>query len=229
MATFFDLPPIDVIFKHIFDKLETVDIWKLRLTCRKFHELCWDYFSNTCKSLKISLSAPDGELGRKDCSFLEIGAGIKIMHISKYLQTLEIIGHGQLDVRGFVKLLELLFTSRVELKRLKLTHLDLTYSVAFLDGISRKCSNLLELELSKTVIKDRPIQQFLSQVLQHSGNNLRKLTLNSLTFTPNKPLPTKSLAGLRHFSVSLFTIIMLYNDSTCTFLISICRLLIVTI
>ena len=216
MATFFELPPSDVIFEHIFVKLETIDIWKLRLTCRKLHELCWDYFSNACKSLKICLSTTcaTDRLDMGACSFLDVGAGINIMHISKHLRTLEIFGPcSQHKVDGFVKLLNLL-RSGMKLKRLKLKHLDLTCTVPHLDGLSKMCSNLLELELGETVIKDRSIQQFLSQVLQHN-RNLQKLTLNSITFSLNIPLPTNSLTALRHFSVSLFTVCH-SNVYTCT-------------
>lgn len=203
MATLFELPPSDVLFKHIFVNLESIDVWRLRLTCRKLYELCWDYFSGTCQSLRICLSTK----GQLDSSYLDIGAGINIMHVSKHLQSLEITGPCcQLGEKGFVKLLVLLVESNMVLKKLKIKNVDLTCIAALLDSVSKTCSELLELELCKISIKGRSVQQVLCRVLQHNKYNLQKLTLPSLTFSLNEPLPTNSLTALRHLSVSFFNV-----------------------
>ena len=203
MVSLFDIPPCDVLFEHIFVNLETTDVWTLRLTCRKLHELCWDYFCNACKSLKVNISIADGP-GRSACSSLDIGAGINIMCICKCLQTLEITGCPAAEVheRGFVKLLSLLLDSEVELKQLKLKNLNLTIAVPLLDGISKKCCNLQELEFCHTVINVISAQHFVSEVLHCSRNSLRMLTLKYISFSPNLPLPTISMTSLHHFSVS---------------------------
>lgn len=200
MVTIFELPSSDVLFDHVFVNLETIDIWRLRLTCRKFYELCWDFFSNSCRSLKISISTVKDQPG----NFLEVGAGIKIMHVSKHLQSLEITGSCDHlnEERKFVHLLSLLVESEVMLKQLILKCIDLTCTVTLLDDLSTKCSTLCDLELCETAIKGQSIQQLISQILQHSTNNLKKLTLKSLSCSLNEPLPTNSLTALRHFSVS---------------------------
>ena len=51
MTTFFHLPREDVVFSHIFPRLEPQETWRLRLVCREFCSLCEEYFTAFCTSI----------------------------------------------------------------------------------------------------------------------------------------------------------------------------------
>ena len=82
----------DILSNHLFLYLDTFDVWKLRLTCSKMHELCWDYFEKACPSLSLTSNEGSRQPGKTLC--VGFGAGVNILQVAncKHLQELRITG-----------------------------------------------------------------------------------------------------------------------------------------
>ena len=204
MATVFDLPPLDVLFTHIFGYLETLDIWRLRLVCRGLHNLCWDYFTNVCTSLSVNLYPVESTVASVT-SELRLGAGITILRKCKKVRSLSIEGKLAGKSNGFREVLSAVIDSDTSLlRRLCFSYTDFSTSVVpLMDKLSLKCCRLEELELCGVVADMVSVQWILSCLLQHSKSSLQKLSIEELKIPPSHQLPITALSGLRHFSVSL--------------------------
>ena len=196
----------DILFNYIFQYLDAGDIWRLRLSCRTLHELCWDYFISSCRSLSVDFRASE------ECdnvSYVSYAAGVNILNVStcRHLQEFRILGnYNGSDEKMFFELVSRIANRDAKLTRLSLKDVTLASgSSTFIEGLSRKCMILEELEVARVrVMTPDTIQCFLQCLLQYSRNTLRKLSLESLAFTFTDPLPTVSLAALQYFSVSSF-------------------------
>lgn len=206
MATLFDLPPVDVLFTHVFGCLGLLDVWMLRLACRDLHGLCWDYFTSVCVSLSVLLSPDDVDGGGDDRSSLGLGASIAILEKCRKVQDLRVIS---LDKNGgfpkhLQRLVLVLSEANIVLKRLCFSGVNLSSAVPLLGGLSSKCRDLQALELCHVTVDDATsIQWVVSQLLLNStSQSVTNLLMQNLTLSPTQPLPTKSLSGLRRFAVS---------------------------
>lgn len=206
MATVFDLPPLDVLFTHIFGYLGALEIWRLRLVCRDLHSLCWEYFTNVCTSLSVDLYPVESSIVTSD---LGLGAGITILRKCKKVRSLEIasseveLAGKSLGGNGFYEVLSALIDADIGLlRRLCFSCTDFSTVIPLIDNLSLKCCQLEELELCDVVTDVVSVQWILSQLLQYSKYSLQKLSIEELTLPPSHQLPIKSLSGLRYFSVS---------------------------
>lgn len=206
-ATFFHLPAQDVLFSRIFSYLGLLDIWRLRSVSTQLHSLCWDYFSNVCSRLIVTISSQQDS--SPPPNMLGLGAGIAILKTSMKMQSLEIVSSlagvepSSGSYPGFRKLLGALLNSDGALKRLCFSSIDLSSAVPLLEGVSLKCQELKELELCSVVVEHVSMQWILAQLLRHSKQSLLKLSIKNLAFSPSQPLPVESFSGLRYFSVSI--------------------------
>lgn len=201
-ATLFDLPPQDILFTHIFSHLDLFDIWTLRLTCKELHGLCWDYLINACECLSVILAHSSSHT--LPHSSIGLGAGITILKNCNKLHNLEIISlpEVELDTKSVQKLWVVLVDSDCALKRLCFRGVNLCDLVPLTKGLSRKCSELRELELCGPA-SEGEVSELLSQLLQHCKHSLQRLSIENITLCPTQPLlPIQSLTELKYFSVS---------------------------
>lgn len=208
MASICDLHT-DVLFKHVFDYLATSDVWKLRLTCRKMNDLCWDYFEHACGSLWICSTDEEEKEEKKlidKTSCVSFGAGLNILRVSncKHLQEVKILGRcSDIEERIFLEFTTLLTKREIKIKTFTLSDLDLSCIISLVDSLSHRCVKLEELKLIR-IVMPWTVQRFLQTLLMHSRNTLHVLQLKSLTVALNDPLPTESLTVLQRFSVRWF-------------------------
>ena len=199
MASIADLHT-DILFHHVFCRLNTFDVWKLRLVSRKMHDLVWDYFTNACTSLFFSAES------RVNNNYVTFDAGVNILKACScvHLRNLKITGVcNQTNERTVIGIFSILANKdKLLLTTLCLKDLDLTGIGLCFSDFSNKCKKLTELKLSRIVVS-KTVQIFLQTLLQHCTNTLKRLKLKALTLAANYPLPTQSLAALQHFSVRL--------------------------
>lgn len=201
-VSFFSLPLRDVVFPHIFSRLDILEIWGLRVVSKQFLAICEEYF-RVCPSLHF-----DQHQERQRFSIY-----LSILRRCETLQSFYMRGLlcNHVLPASLAENHQILVLTLAEIpstfRKLSLENLELHQVQFCMEKLAGHCSELKEL--------------FLCSIVQFDDEALDKLTMSCTTLVKltlqNLPIRGHSLVRLasqcpelQHLNVSLYCIVYLF-------------------
>ena len=146
-VSFFSLPPHDVVYTLILPCLSTVEVCNLSLVCRRFQEMCEDYFRTFCRTLHYSeQGGPRGQVDRNRSYILY--ALRKCRKMERFYLSLKAQKPSPQLAQSYNSLLFTLSYTHSQLTSLSLQNLNCTDAmVSCFERLGKQCWKLQELHL----------------------------------------------------------------------------------
>ena len=192
----FSLPLYDVVFPHIFQHLDVLEIWSFRSVSRKCLAITSEYF-RVCLSMSVDLSR-QLEYFRVYCHILNRCEQLRSFHL-KGVHCNLVLPTAMVSKHESLLFLLADQPSRTSLLRLELENLELHPTHECFRRLAHSCSHLKELTLCSVT----PFDDEALTLLTRNCRNLEKLTLRNLPVGGDSFLKlAQRCPNLKHLCVS---------------------------